>query len=181
MLLSSRLHVLGDALRVAKDTMVTKGVASVRSPVRNLCDFRADITHESFVEAVVWAFREEYHIDEPVQFVNDEQATAIDYIRHGMAELPSWDWAFGQTPEFTYKLRQSFSWGDVTADLHSRHGIILSCDLVAADGTMQRDLQTVGAALRGQKYGFVDDKVEGVAATDPAREVWSWLQREMSS
>lgn len=39
--------------------MQTKGVASVRSPVRNLQRF--NVTHESFVEAVVREFREEYY------------------------------------------------------------------------------------------------------------------------
>lgn len=87
MLISTRLETLGDLLRVNKvrlslrtrkgigelildlqETMVTKGVASVRSPVCNLQAHSSDITHDKFVRTVELAFREEYDIDvdEPV-------------------------------------------------------------------------------------------------------------------
>lgn len=31
----------------------------------------------------------------------------------------TWDWAFGQTPEFTYTLEHTFSWGRLVSDLGS--------------------------------------------------------------
>lgn len=46
--------------------MRTKGVASVRSPVRNLVQSSASATHETFVDAVIQSFREEYTINEEV-------------------------------------------------------------------------------------------------------------------
>lgn len=42
--------------------METKGVASVRSPVRNLQHFNRGVTHEGFVDAVINEFREEYPV-----------------------------------------------------------------------------------------------------------------------
>lgn len=42
--------------------METKGVASVRSPVRNLQHFNTGVTHEGFVDAVIREFREEYPV-----------------------------------------------------------------------------------------------------------------------
>lgn len=48
--------------------MITKGVASVRSPVRNLRDFNPGVDHESFVEATVRSFLDEYSIKEEVIF-----------------------------------------------------------------------------------------------------------------
>ncbi len=44
--------------------MVTKGVASVRSPVRNLHDFGAKVTHDDFVDAVVESFQSEYQLSD---------------------------------------------------------------------------------------------------------------------
>lgn len=68
--------------------MITRGVASVRSPVRNLCWFNPDISHDAFVKAVIRAFREEYGVDEEVQEVDEsEDLLSIPYIRDGMAEL----------------------------------------------------------------------------------------------
>ena len=46
-----------------QETMVTKGVASVRSPVCNLQQHDASVSHERFVRAVELAFRGEYDID----------------------------------------------------------------------------------------------------------------------
>jgi hypothetical protein len=47
--------------------MITRGVASVRSPVTNLQEFSPAVTHDKFLQAVVRAFREEYHVEEPVR------------------------------------------------------------------------------------------------------------------
>jgi lipoate---protein ligase len=87
--------------------MVTRGVASVRSPVKNLQEFCPTVAHDKFVRAMVQAFREEYRIDEPVRprpkalsldrpinpffqvrYVGASEAVDIPYIRDGMAELP---------------------------------------------------------------------------------------------
>ena len=46
--------------------MRTKGVASVRSPVRNLVQSSESATHDAFVDAVIQSFREEYAIDKEV-------------------------------------------------------------------------------------------------------------------
>lgn len=46
--------------------MVTKGVASVRSPVCNLQQSDSKITHRAFTEAVVNEFKKEYATEEEV-------------------------------------------------------------------------------------------------------------------
>ena len=50
-----------------QDTMETRGVASVRSPVCNLRQRYDHVDHESFVRAVVDAFRTEYDVHEGVR------------------------------------------------------------------------------------------------------------------
>ena len=83
--------------------MVTRGVASVRSPVKNLREFSPPITHYTFVKAMVQTFREEYHVKEPVclchksfrsanlfgqvQYVQASDAADSPYIHNGIAEL----------------------------------------------------------------------------------------------
>ena len=88
--------------------MITRGVASVRSPVKNLQEFNSSVTHDNFVGAVVQAFREEYHIEGPVRptsqshfhllnlplllaqvrYVQAEDATGIPYVQDSITELP---------------------------------------------------------------------------------------------
>lgn len=136
--------------------MITKGVASVRSPVCNLQQFNATISHDTFSNAVIRAFRQEYCLDQevscaclpsmalcmPIQLKpytveEDAEITDIEYIRKGMVELPvriiqsrgndiqpvtrmlqSWNWAYGQTPEFIYNIKKTFEWGDIARLSH---------------------------------------------------------------
>jgi len=180
MLISSQLNTLGDVLHVSKESMITRGVASVRSPVKNLQEFNPSVTHDDFVGAVVQAFREEYLIEEPVRYVQAEDATDIPYVQDSMAELPEWDWAFGQTPEFTYSINRSFGWGDVTAEILSKRGVILSCILTAKDTRDSELLAKLSRRLEGQKYGFLEEAT-GYDGCGRTKEVLLWLIEEMGS
>lgn len=141
----------------------------------------------------------------------------VDEIRSGMAELPvsvvhvsvcgtlsdrsmqSWDWAFGQTPEFTYSIRGQFAWGNVVrrfcthrykliayqggpqaAEIRSKHGVILSCTLTPDDTTLSKNLDKLGVVLEGQKYGSVRSDLLD-SAEQRLRDVAVWLEREMRS
>lgn len=46
--------------------MITKGVASVRSPVCNLAQFSETASHGTFVAAVVESFKAEYSVHDEV-------------------------------------------------------------------------------------------------------------------
>ncbi|TFK55418.1 Lipoyltransferase and lipoate-protein ligase [Heliocybe sulcata] len=182
MLISTKLDTLGALLRTDTETMVTKGVDSVRSPVCNLRQFSSTIDHETFVDAVVSEFRREYRVDEPIRYVNDgEGAEETDYIRNGMAELPSWDWAFGQTPEFTYSIRPRFEWGEVTIEIRSKHGIIL--ETRATSGHSGAGLEELGRRLEGHKYGFVEEAIvkDVVDRDSRCRDVWEALAGAMET
>ncbi|KAG2369774.1 hypothetical protein BDR07DRAFT_1388294 [Suillus spraguei] len=167
MLITTRLETLGDLLRVDKDTMITKGVASVRSPVCNLAQFSENVSHDAFVNAVVDSFKVEYGVHDEPCIVNDTDNLA-------QIELPSWDWAFGQTPEFEYTIKKPFGWGDITAHIRARHGVILSCTLQGLDSEL-------GKALEGKRYGFIEDEELGIDISGREKIVWAWLKEEMGS
>ncbi|KAG6861965.1 hypothetical protein C0995_009149 [Termitomyces sp. Mi166 len=196
MLISTQLDTLGDLLRTDRnqETMVTKGVASVRSPVCNLQQFSAIITHDSFTDAVIDEFRKEYGVSAPVrtnvvalkaeenlaQAVNEtDEFKSIEYIQKGMEELPSWDWAYGQTPEFTYTIHQTFDWGKVTVEFSSKHGIINQCTLEIGNSKLSdSDMRAVielGRLLEGQRYGFLKNTWDNQEETGPRRDVLTWI------
>ncbi|EIN10496.1 Lipoyltransferase and lipoate-protein ligase [Punctularia strigosozonata HHB-11173 SS5] len=204
MLLTTRLDTLGDLLRSNKmfmlgfqETMVTKGVASVRSPVCNLSQFKPSIDHSMFVNAVIKSFRGEYDIDvddETVYVSEAPETHSIPYIKSGMEELRTWDWAYGQTPEFTYSLEFPFPWGKVQSDIHSKHGIILDCTFsVIQDSTAKHalgnhefqqeimDLQQLGNALKSKKYGFVDDSAFPQSLRDRRYGLWHTIWQSMKA
>ncbi|KAJ7462082.1 hypothetical protein FB451DRAFT_1140140 [Mycena latifolia] len=175
MLISTQLDTLGDLLRTDKETMVTAGVASVRSPVCNLQQSSPATDHTAFARAVVREFRAEYALDEttdPTQTI-DETAGDPAYIQRGIAELQSWDYLYGLTPAFTYTIERAFPWGTVTAEVRAKHGIILSCALRARAEALSPDALTpLSASAEGARYGaWPPDSVrEG-----PAGHVERWL------
>ncbi|KAG7097479.1 hypothetical protein E1B28_004821 [Marasmius oreades] len=183
MLISTRLDTLGDLLRTQKDTMETKGVASVRSPVCNLQQFISGLSHKAFMDAVVKEFRKEYGSLGEAQTVREESWRDLDYIKRGMAELPSWEWAYGQTPEFAYSVTHEFSWGGADVKLWSRHGIILDCDIHVSENALPPDdIGHMQKLLVGGRYAFITDDAHELRSDKPRwMELWNWLQNVMKS
>ena len=62
--------------------MVSKGIASVRSPVKNLRDFGAEVEHGTFVDAVIDSFKEHYGVTGPVRVVG-----LTEHVRQSLTEL----------------------------------------------------------------------------------------------
>ncbi|THU91917.1 Lipoyltransferase and lipoate-protein ligase [Dendrothele bispora CBS 962.96] len=188
MLISTELKTLGDLLRTNKDTMETKGVASVRSPVCNLRQFSTNITHDHFVNAVIDEFLDEYPTALPrhINLVDEADWKDVEYIKHGMAELPSWDWAYGQTPEFIYKVKNTFSWGTAHVTIRSKHGVILECKIHVSDSVNGSDssqsFEEIERFVQDKKYGFMqNEKIPVLGVDDPSTEFISWLLKVMDS
>ncbi|KAJ7739847.1 Lipoyltransferase and lipoate-protein ligase [Mycena metata] len=162
MLIATQLDALGDLLRAETETMVTAGVASVRSHVCNLQQSTPHIEHSVFARAVEREFRREY-----TQLIDQSTSTG-SYIENGITELKSWDWLYGQTPEFTYTISETFAWGSVTAKVRAKHAIILSCTVDAPDAPphISRALDALGTEAEGQRYGHWLQAVDGDVARD---------------
>lgn len=111
--------------------------------------------------------------------------------------VQSWGWAYGQTPEFTYSIENSFKWGNIvcvslvliissakalsqTAEINSKHGVILSCTFSHGTREGSRDLSRLSQALEGQRYGFVDRAAVESKIDEAEKEVWDWLRIMMA-
>ena len=127
----ARLRLVRLALTAGQDKMVSKGVASVPSPVRNLEEWSSLIDHDSFARAVVGEFVElcAQNPDLPAattQTVDEAALLSVEEIRKGTDELrvrdgssgradcpQSWEFQFGQTPEFTNELVYRADWASL--------------------------------------------------------------------
>ncbi|KAH7343456.1 lipoate-protein ligase A [Rhizoctonia solani] len=176
MLINAQLDRLGDLLRNTKKSLHTKGVESVRSPVANLASFSSSTTHNLFVKCVTQAFREKYYPDD----YWDDEVAAVDsgneLVEKGAEELRSWEWRFGQTPEFTHDMNKPFSWGDVNVHVTSKRGIITHSQITGLD--------IPGTALVGLRYGTLETAEEVLMKSytgppDHAQQFLKWLRHEM--
>jgi len=199
MLIDAKLEDLGDLLRNTKTTMQTKGVDSVRSPVKNLRQFGSsgEISHESFVVAVSRQFSETYNSNETdlsIQHVRESSYIHVSQIQKVREQLQSWEWAHGQSPEFTHTMTRTFWWGVVNARLLSKRGVILSCDLfyIPSPGSLRSSqvesiagiCKYLETGLVGKKYGILDDfpldTIPGQEQNiDVTREILGWLVEDM--
>jgi lipoate-protein ligase A len=98
---SPNLGEVGRLLRSpAEGYMHSKGVRSVRSPIRNV-----GVGNEEFVEEVVREFGEMYEGGEGVVVVDEEEAGEAEWMREEVKTIMSDEWRFGQTPQFTFSTR----------------------------------------------------------------------------
>ncbi|WXC55942.1 hypothetical protein SNK03_001886 [Fusarium graminearum] len=97
LLRSPNLKNISGMLRSPAEPFIkTRGVDSVRSPVRN-----AGIENAAFEGAVLEEFARMYG-DAQVREEISDKVRELDVIRKGYDELQSRDWIYGQTPRFTF-------------------------------------------------------------------------------
>jgi len=188
MLLDCDLESLGGSLRAPPRNIVSKGVSSVRSPVDNLARIAPDgITHNSFVNSTINAFRDVYKAEDTEavqvsaqylpQTADTPGSSIYEYISNQESELQAWEWLYGQTPEFTESLQKSFAWGHVEAEIRSRHGIISSVKYNApGENWVQEE-----TAFADKRFGFLpnseeidNDGFRGVRR----KELYEWIRQE---
>jgi lipoate-protein ligase A len=96
--------------------MLSKGVESVPSPVRNLREWDPELSHDRFFGAVADQFSHVYGASrKDVVEVDEREMDKNDYVKKVYDELQTWDWQWGQTPEFTHSLNKAFHWGEVVS------------------------------------------------------------------
>jgi lipoate-protein ligase A len=115
----------------------TKGIASFPSPVTTLNAYRPSsrphpIKHDDFTDAVIHEFGRVYAgKNKPMQTIEiDEGRVKEAKVWDGVRELKSWEWTFGQTPEFSNDFEGDLSFGKVVSEpierLHHCDSIIAS-------------------------------------------------------
>ncbi|KAI9316088.1 hypothetical protein BX666DRAFT_2047007 [Dichotomocladium elegans] len=160
MLIDADKQMLKNCLsKKAKDKsgIVSKGVESVPSPVTNLREYSYTIDHQQFCESVLAEFLHDYNDGEDVEpiIMDDSHVDSLPQRVHDMqTELQTWDWIYGQTPEFTNEVAARFDWGHVSGLIRCRHGIITDAklDTQATGANEVIILSALSNALVGCRY-----------------------------
>ncbi|KAI8908838.1 hypothetical protein DFJ77DRAFT_433924, partial [Powellomyces hirtus] len=114
MLIDADLKALGRYLRPPPKNLVGKGVESVRSTVARIRDYSYTVDHLSFCEAVADQFRRAHNAEyRPPIELTEAYMNEYPKIREYYDEIRTWDWIYGQTPDFTHRLQKQFVWADV--------------------------------------------------------------------
>ena len=174
LLLHADMTRLQNYLQVDPRKLKAKGVASVRSRVCNLSEFRPNLTVPVMLDALRDAFRQTYG-----EFIEwrptEEQRAEIAqyYLRHS-----SWDWRLGQTPQFDLELDTRFPWGGVQMLLTLNEGRIAGLQVYS--DTLDTGLpELLQGLLVGAKFGSAPI-AEALRYSDneQVRDIAVWLRDE---
>ena len=107
LLVSADMSKLANYLTVSKDKLAAKGIASVRSRVANLCDFKPELTIPLLSMALARAFENDYGK------ANILQSESIDAQKIDELEKrnSTWEWRMGKSPAFNVTVNNRFTWG----------------------------------------------------------------------
>ncbi|KAK6902798.1 hypothetical protein I203_108057 [Kwoniella mangroviensis CBS 8507] len=202
MLISSSLTELGKSLKSNSPNMQTKSILSHRSPVTTLNHYNPSSTpihHDDFVHAVTSEFSKVYSDPTHSKKMETNEVNS-DWIKEpkvwkGVEELKSWEWQYGQTPEFSNELEGKLSFGDLSTSLTARHALITSITFhltpslhESTEETSQKQafLDSLALSLVGHRYESLDG-AEGALGHEWEDEKWremgneviGWLRRVM--
>ncbi|WWC61224.1 uncharacterized protein I303_103804 [Kwoniella dejecticola CBS 10117] len=210
MLISSSLNELGKSLRSNSPNMQTKSILSHRSPVTTLNHYlppttEKQIHHDDFVKAVTAEFEKVYAGNSNGNGIGngkkmETREVNSDWVKEpkiwkGVEELKSWEWQYGQTPEFTNLLEGELSFGSLSVNLTARHALLTSLtfhltpqphERVEETTKKQEFLDSLALSLIGHRYeslegaeGALGHQWEDEKWRERGNEVIGWLRRVM--
>lgn len=139
-------------LNVSKEKLASKGVASVKSRVANLCEFRPDITVEEMKQALVKAFSLVYGL--PAARMEEDSLPETE-IKRLTEKFASWQWKYGRRIPFEYEMERRFPWGGIQMQFHVNEGVI-------------QEINVFSDAMDQETIGKLADRLKGCAYNEPS-------------
>ncbi|HGC7037620.1 TPA: lipoate--protein ligase [Streptococcus agalactiae] len=147
------MSVLGQALKVSKDKIESKGIKSVRARVTNIVDHLSDkITVQEFSDAILAQMKEEYpEMDEYV--LSDAELSEIQAMRDN--QFATWDWTYGKAPEYTIERGVRYPVGKITTYANVENSTIKSVKIFG-DFFGVKPVDDIEKMLEGVRYDYKD-------------------------
>ena len=147
------MSVLGQALKVSKDKIESKGMKSVRARVTNIVDHLSDkITVQEFSDAILAQMKEEYpEMDEYV--LSDAELSEIQAMRDN--QFATWDWTYGKAPEYTIERGVRYPAGKITTYANVENSTIKSVKIFG-DFFGVKPVDDIEKMLEGVRYDYKD-------------------------
>ncbi|HEO7076334.1 TPA: lipoate--protein ligase [Streptococcus agalactiae] len=147
------MSVLGQALKVSKDKIESKGIKSVRARVTNIVVHLSDkITVQEFSDAILAQVKEEYpEMDEYV--LSDAELSEIQAMRDN--QFATWDWTYGKAPEYTIERGVRYPAGKITTYANVENSTIKSVKIFG-DFFGVKPVDDIEKMLEGVRYDYKD-------------------------
>jgi len=176
-LVDTDMNRLARYLRVSKEKIASKGVdvKSVRSRVVNLARLNPEITIEAVRQSVKESFAQVYgEYSREIQFDGDSEEILRLYQKYA-----SWEWRYGETPDFDISLRNRFDWGEIELCLSIDEGLIKKA-VIYSDAIDCGLVEALAESLQGIPFrkDVIIERVgciEGAGMRSFVRDLLGWL------
>lgn len=185
LLLNADLSRLADYLNPDVKKLQAKGITSVRSRVANLVELLPSVDHQVISQAVTQAFFDYFGEQCEPEIISPSAYPDLPGFSEQFARQSSWEWNFGQAPDFSHLLDNRFTWGGVELHFDVERGVIARAQIYT-DSLNPAPLEALASALQGTAY-----RPEALAAACQAlitafpeqqnelQELAAWLEQSL--
>lgn len=143
------MTVLGDALKVSKDKIESKGIKSVRARVTNILDELPEkITVNEFSDKILAKMKETYP-DMTEYVLSEDELAKIQ--KSADEQFGNWDWVYGKAPEYTIERNVRYPAGKINTFANVERSIIKNIKIYG-DFFGIKDVQDIEELLVGTRY-----------------------------
>ncbi len=159
-LLNVDLDQMHRYLNPNKLKLISKGVDSVKSRVLNLNEKFPNINKDMVYREIQKEFLSFYNLEDSYDMIEleNENQCKIPKINELFKFYNSWDWKFGECPEFTNSLVHKFDWGLIDLCLRVEKGSIAE-SVIFSDCLVTEFIDLVNSALQSFKGKFSYDLI----------------------
>ncbi|WP_305463427.1 lipoate--protein ligase [Photobacterium leiognathi] len=186
LLLNADLTRLANYLNPDKKKLEAKGITSVRSRVTNLSDINPDIHHDNVSEAIKEAFFSHYGERVEVEYISPENLPDMPGFSEKYQNQSSWEWNFGNTPQFMHSMDERFTWGGIELHLDVKKGQIIAIKTFT-DSLDPAPIELLEAALLNIEYNAstIDNAIIALVEqypeyTDTLNDINQWLKNTIA-
>ncbi|WP_305840567.1 lipoate--protein ligase [Photobacterium leiognathi] len=186
LLLNADLTRLANYLNPDKKKLEAKGITSVRSRVTNLSDINPDIHHDNVSEAIKEAFFSHYGERVEVEYISPENLPDMPGFSEKYQNQSSWEWNFGNTPQFMHSMDERFAWGGIELHLDVKKGQIIAIKTFT-DSLDPAPIELLEAALLNTEYNAsaIDNAIIALVEqhpeyTDTLNDINQWLKNTIA-
>ncbi|WP_203265968.1 lipoate--protein ligase [Streptococcus uberis] len=143
------MTVLGDALKVSKDKIESKGIKSVRARVTNIIDELPEkITVNEFSDKILAKMKETYP-DMTEYVLSEDELAKIQ--KSADDQFGNWDWVYGKAPEYTIERNVRYPAGKINTFANVEKSVIKNIKIYG-DFFGIKDVQDIEELLVGTRY-----------------------------
>lgn len=151
LLINADLSKLAQYLNPNPKKLESKGIQSVRARVANLTEYNADLEHAKLSQGIIQEFFAVYGSTCEVEVLDNKQLQTKPELLKRYEELKDWNWRFGETPQFSQRMDEKFSWGYMDVHVNAHKGLITDLKIFS-DSLHPEMIELLNSNLKGVSF-----------------------------